>query len=236
MEMTKLIIQEKEMVFKMKDLKKLSVFLAFIFGFYLSLTLSGFYAEIPKAKLPVLTTSAGQSTDVETLNIIMEEAELPFDYCDVPSVELLAAGVGLADKESAEGFHVEVHTDLSKFPKGTPYNTVIFAIGASLKGMGASGLTVDTEESRLRSLVDYCKTNGIFIIAVHVGGESKRGAPGSDNEKMIDAIAPFADYLIVTADSNKDGRFTKISDQKKIPLTTVDYALGLVDIFKQVFQ
>jgi hypothetical protein len=220
----------------MKDLKKLSVFLALIFGFYLSFTLSGLWGETPKAKLPVLTTSAGQSTDVETLNIIMEEAGIPYDYCDVPSVELLSAGVGLAGKESAEGFHVEVHTDLSKFPKGTPYQTVIFAIGASLKGMGASGLTVDSEEGRLKSLIDLCQKTGIFIIAIHAGGESKRGAPGSDNERMIDAIAPFADYLIVTADSNKDGRFTKISEQRNIPLTTVEYALGIVDILKQVFQ
>jgi ribosomal protein L7Ae-like RNA K-turn-binding protein len=220
----------------MKELKKMAVFLAFISGLYLLSFSSGFCGDVPKAKLPVLTTSAGQSSDVETLNVIMEEAGIPYDYCDVPSAELLSAGVGLSGKESAEGFHVEVHTDLSKFPKGTPYRTVIFAIGASLKGMGASGLTVDAEEARLKSLIDLCKKNGIFIIAVHAGGESKRGAPGSDNERMIDAIAPFADYLIVTADSNKDGRFTKISDQKKIPLTTVEYGLGIVDILKQVFQ
>jgi hypothetical protein len=220
----------------MKELKKIIVCLAFISGLYLLSVSSGFCGEVPKAKLPVLTTSAGQSSDVETLNVIMEDAAIPYDYCDVPSVELLAAGVGLSGKESGEGFHVEVHTDLNKFPKGTAYKTVIFAIGASLKGMGASGLTVDTEESRLKSLVDLCKKKGIFIIAVHAGGESKRGASGSDNERMIDAIAPFADYLIVTADSNKDGRFTKISEQKKIPLTTVEYALGIVDILKQVFQ
>jgi hypothetical protein len=220
----------------MKQLIKLSVFLAFVFGLYLLFVSSGFCEEVPKAKLPVLTTSAGQSSDAETLNVIVEGAGIGYDYCDVPSTELLAAGVGLSGKESAEGFHVEVHTDLSKFPEGTPYKTVIFAIGASLKGMGASGLTVDTEEARLKSLVDFCKKNGIFIIAVHVGGESKRGAPGSDNERMIDAIAPFADYLIVTADSNKDGRFTKISDQKKIPLTQVEYALDIVDFLKKVFQ
>jgi hypothetical protein len=53
---------------------------------------------------------------------------------------------------------------------------------------------------------------------------------------MIDAIAPFADYLVVTKDSNKDGRFTKIAQAKKIPLTEIEYALGLVDIVKQVLK
>jgi len=196
------------------------------------------YEEIPKAKLPVLTTSAGQSTDVMTVNIVAEEAGIKYDYCDVPSVELMEAGVGLAGREaeSRSGFHIEVHTDLEKFPRGTPYKSIICAIGASLKGMGASGLTVDAEVKRLKEIIDYCKEKGIFIVGVHVGGTSRRGAPGSDNEKMIDAVAPYADYLVVTEDSNKDGRFTTISNNKGIPLTQIEYALGLVEILKKMFE
>jgi hypothetical protein len=190
---------------------------------------------VPKAGLPVLTTSAGQSADVESLNAVMEEAGIKYDYCDVPTVDLLASGVGLAGKQSAStGFHVEVHTDLDKFPAGTAYKTVIIAIGASLKGMGASGLTLESEEARLKKLIDFCKQKKILVIAVHLGGESKRGAPGSDNERMIDAVAPFSDYIVVTRESNKDGRFTKISKSKNIPLTEIEYVLGLVDIVKQI--
>ncbi len=191
---------------------------------------------VPKAKLPVLTTSAGQSNDVTTVNIVLEEAGLGFDYCDVPETDLVKAGVGLADKESGPGFHVEIYTDLAKFPKGTPYRTLIMAIGASLKGMGASGLTIETEEARLKRVIDTCKQNKIFLVAVHVGGTALRGAPGSDNERMIDAVAPFADCLIVTKDSNKDGRFTTIAQAKKAPLIEVDYALDLVGIMKQMFE
>jgi len=190
----------------------------------------------PKANLPVITTSAGQSPDVTTVNIILEEAGIGYDYCDVPTPEILAAGVGLGDRESAPGFHAEVHTDLNKFKKGTPYRTVIMAIGASLKGMGASGLTVEAEEARLKKVIEYCKANKIFIVAVHIGGESKRGAPGSDNERMIDTVAPYADYLIVTKDGNKDGRFSKIAKQKNIPLAEVDYALNIVELMKQIFE
>jgi hypothetical protein len=192
--------------------------------------------QVPKAGLPVLTTSAGQSADVETLNIILDEAEIGYDYCDVPTVEMLADGVGLGGRESGPGFHIEIVTDLDTFPEGTPYKAVVFAIGASLKGMGASGLTLEAEEARLRKLIDSCKQNGIFVMAVHVGGDTRRGAPGSDNERMIDAVAPLADYIVVTKDSNKDGRFTKIAKDKNIPLTEIDYALGLVEIAKKVFQ
>lgn len=220
----------------MKKILNLCFFLVIVLGIFIFVSISAAeQAKVPKAQLPVLTTSAGQSADVTTLNIVLDEAGIKYDYCDVPSIEMIEAGVGLAGKESSEGFHVEVNSDLSKFPKGTAYKTIIIAIGASLKGMGASGLTVDTEEARLKKIVDTCKKKKIFIIAVHVGGESKRGPAGSDNERMIDAIAPFADYLIVTKDSNKDGRFTKIAEKGKIPLTQIDYALGLVDIMKEVF-
>jgi hypothetical protein len=197
------------------------------------LCLSG--QTVPKAGLPVLTTSAGQSSDVTTVNIILEEAGIGYDYCDVPTPEILGDGVGLGDRESGAGFHAEVHTDLDKFKKGSPYKTIIMAIGASLKGMGASGLTVEAEEARLKKVIDYCRSNKVFIIAVHLGGESKRGAPQSDNERMIDTVAPYADYLIITKDGNKDGRFSKIASEKNIPLSEVDYALDVVNLIKQVF-
>lgn len=226
------------MAFQMNILRRFGLLTTLVCGLLLGLSVSGLTeTDIPKASLPVLTTSAGQSPDVTTINIVAEEAGIKYDYCDVPTVKLLKAGVGLAGEESKEtGFHVEIYTDLEKFPEGTPYKTVIFAIGASLKGMGASGLTVDKEVKRLKEIIDYCKEKKIFIIGVHVGGQSKRGAPGSDNEKMIDAVAPFTDYLIVTGDSNKDGRFDKIAKEKEIPLTQIKYALDLVDILKQVFQ
>jgi len=190
----------------------------------------------PKAGLPVLTTSAGQSADVTTINIVLEEAGIGYDYCDVPTVEMVADGVGLGGRESGPGFHVETTTDLGKYPAGTPYKAMIFAIGASLKGMGASGLTLDGEEARLKKVIEYCKQKRIFVMAVHIGGESKRGPAGSDNERMIDAVAPLADYIVVTKDSNKDGRFTKLAEAKKIPLTEIEYALGLVDVVKKVLQ
>lgn len=195
----------------------------------------GAQSAAPKAQLPVLTTSAGQSNDVNTVNAVLEEAEIKYDYCDVPTVEMLEAGVGLGDKPSGEGFHVESTTDTAKFPKGTPFKTIIIAIGSSLKGMGASGLTVDTEEARVKKIIDACKKKKIFIIAVHPGGAAARGPAGSDNERMIDAVAPLADAIVITKDSNKDGRFTKIAEKTKASLTQVDYALGMVEVLKKVF-
>ena len=215
---------------KMINLLLISLILLFVTG-----QVSAMQDEIPILDLPILTTSAGKSPDVLNLNIVADEAGVKYDYCDVPNVELISKGVGLGDAESGEGFHVEVYTDTDKYPKGTPYKTVMFAIGASLKGMGASGLTVADEVSRLTQLINYCKQNAITIVAVHVGGVSKRGAPGSDNEKMIDAVAPSADYIIFTTDSNKDGRFTEIAEKNNVPITEIEYAIELVEVFQAMF-
>jgi hypothetical protein len=221
----------------MKYLSKLIVLAVLVYGIVCVLPAPGMaQTQELKAELPVFTTSAGQSPDVNTLNIIMEEAGVKFDYCDVPTVEMVKAGVALGGKTSGEGFHVEIYTDTAKYAKGTPYKTIMFAIGASLKGMGASGLTIEDEIERVKAVIDYCKANKIFIIAAHLGGVSKRGASGGDNERMIDAVAPFADHLIAVADSNKDGRFSKIAEQKKIPYTEIKYALGLVEIVKKAFE
>lgn len=138
---------------------KIKAILYLMVGMFVFLCQTGSSQAPPKAQLPVLTTSAGQSNDVNTVNAVMEEAGIKYDYCDVPSIDMIQAGVGLGGKQSGEGFHVEVYTDTAKYPKGTPYKTVIIAIGASLKGMGASGLTVDAEEARLKKLVDYFKKN-----------------------------------------------------------------------------
>jgi len=216
--------------------KRISIVLATVAVLGLGWLAAGQAPSVPKVGLPILTTSAGQSTDVTTLNIVLDEAGVPYDYCDVPTPEMVADGLGLGGRESGPGFHVESTNDQAKFPAKTPYKAVIFAIGASLKGMGASGLTLDSEEARLKKVIDFCKSKKIFVMAVHIGGESKRGPAGSDNERMIDAVAPYADYIVVTKDSNKDGRFTKIAQAKKIPITEIDYALGLVDIVKQAFQ
>jgi len=202
----------------------------------LSLAVSVMAQDAPKASLPVLTTSAGQSADINTLNVILDQAGVGYDYCDVPTVEMMQDGVGLGGRESGEGFHVEIYTDTDTYAEGSSYKTIIFAIGASLKGMGASGLTIDDELNRLKGLIAFAKKNKMFIVAVHAGGESKRGPSGSDNEKVIDAVAPFADYIIAVTDSNKDGRFTKIVKEKNISYSEVQYALGIVDLMKKLFQ
>jgi hypothetical protein len=214
---------------------KLTLLVAVLVGLLVTVPALADDATIPVLSYPVITTTAGQSADIITLNILVEEAGIKYDYCDVPTAEMLATGVGLGAAASAPGFHVETYTDNEQYPIGTPFKTLLVVIGASLKGMGASGLTIEDEISRTEEVLTYCKENGIFVVAIHIGGFSARGADDGDNEVMINAVAPFADYIIVTAEGNEDGRFTKIAEERGIPITEIDYALAVIDVLAQAF-
>ncbi|HOS51164.1 MAG TPA: DUF6305 family protein, partial [Bacillota bacterium] len=104
-------------------------------------------------------------------------------------------------------------------------------------GLGASGITIDEEVARLNKVVAEAKKLKIKIVALLVNGKDNRGLAGSANEQSIDAIAPFADYLIIRKDGDSDGKFKKIADKNKVPLTYFDTSiLDLPGLFASMFS
>lgn len=108
------------------------------------------------------------------------------------------------------------------------YKTIIFAISSSAKGLGASGITIEDEIVRLNKVVAEAKKLKIKIVALLLNGKDNRGLPGSANEQSIDAIAPFADYMIIRKDGDTDGKFKKLAEKNKVPLTYFEQ--GVMDI------
>ena len=53
---------------------------------------------------------------------------------------------------------------------GTPYSSVIITMGASLKGMGAAGISIDDELARTSKLIEEARRQGIIIIGAHIEG------------------------------------------------------------------
>lgn len=111
--------------------------------------------------------------------------------------------------------------------------TLIVVLGASGKGLGAAGVDIDTEIAWGKKLFAHAKELKIPIIAMQIEGEVRRG-PMSD--RIINALAPQSDYLIVKESANKDGLFTKISTKNKLPITFVKITLDVVPIFQKIFK
>ncbi|MBE3098002.1 MAG: hypothetical protein IMZ44_12860, partial [Planctomycetes bacterium] len=51
----------------------------------------------------------------------------------------------------------------------------------------------------------------------------------------IDAIAPFAQALVVKKDGNEDGRFDVIAKKTGAPLTLIDDAMDFGDVVKMMY-
>lgn len=201
----------------------LFLFLLFFVLTGVSLSLPAGQPEIPKVNLPVLITSCGQSTGPVMLKVIFMRLKLEIKPKDYEVKELAAAEDLKAMADS-----------------GTPYRSLIITMGASLKGMGAAGISIDDELARTSKLIEEARRQGIIIIGAHIEGIKRRaqGAAVGDNtdELSIDAVAPNSDLLIIKKEGNADGRFTIIANEKNIPMIEVEKTLDLIAEFKKLFK
>jgi hypothetical protein len=152
----------------------------------------GFNLKAPIAAKPAFLTSVGQSADVEMVKVLLDRAGVPY------KADAKVAAAALA-------------------PSGA--KSLVLAIGGSSKGLGAAGISPDAELARAKAVIAEAKKDGMKIIGLHVGGEARRGEL---SDKFVQAAVPMCDYVIVVAEGNKDGLFTKLCAASKIPMDTVD--------------
>lgn len=171
-----------------------------------------------KAETPALITSCGQSPGPTTIKVVMQRLKLAYD------IDPLATPATLQAKAQA----------------GTPYKSLIIVMGASLKGMGAAGISIDDELIRAAGLIAEARKLGIKVIGAHVEGLKRRaqGASAGDttDEQSIDAVAPNSNLLLVYKEGNVDGRFTTISKSKKIPLIEFEKMMDLVPALEKLYS
>lgn len=96
--------------------------------------------------------------------------------------------------------------------------TLVIAFGASVKGFGAAGVTAETELARTREILAAARQKKIRVIGMHVGGAERRTGL---SKEIVELVAPASEWLIVWDDGNADGYFTRLSTEKKIPLTLI---------------
>jgi len=97
--------------------------------------------------------------------------------------------------------------------------TLILVVGGSSKGLGAAGISAEDELRRSQALVSQARTLGMKIITVHVGGEARRG---SLSDGFIRFAVPAADFVIAVSEGDKDGLFTSLTNEARIPYNKVD--------------
>jgi len=199
-------------------MKKISVVIALAFSLTLSIAAGSRQASSqPAAREPVLLTSCGQSPGPAIIKVVLQRINVPFELLP------LASAADLQKSKEA----------------GKPYGSLIVVMGASLKGMGAAGISIDDEIRRINQLIQEARKQGITVIGAHIEGLKRRaqGAAAGDttDEQSIDAVAPNSDLLLINKEGNADGRFTIIAQAKKIPLIEVEKNMDLVSELSKIY-
>jgi len=163
-----------------------------------------------KGQQPLLITNAGQGPGAKMSRLLVQRTGVvkEFDYTAEPQP-----------------------ADL----KTKPYKTLMVVLGSTAKGLGASGITIDQEIDRLNAMIAEAKKLKLQIVCVLLEGKTRRGKPGGADERCIDAIAPFANYLVVKKDGNEDGRFDAIAKKSGAPLTFIDDAVDFSEVVKAMY-
>jgi hypothetical protein len=167
----------------------------------------------PKAQTPVLVTSCGQSPGPLKLTVFLKKLGIEHDY-----------KADATDKDLA----------------AKKYRTLIIVTGASLKGMGAAGVSMKDELARTAAIIDAAKKGGVLLVGAHIEGMARRsqGAEAGDNsdEQSIDAVCPRSQALLIRKDGDEDGRFTAIAKKQNIPMITFEKNLEIEGVLKTLFS
>jgi len=169
------------------------------------------------AELPVLLTSCGQSPGPARVRFFLTRLEMEHEFLEQATAQ------DLIDRAEA----------------GSPFKSIIIVTGASLKGMGAAGVSIQEELDRTAALIAEAKRQGITIVGAHVEGMARRAqgaAPGDNSDELsIDAVCPLSDLMIVRQDGNEDRRFSIIAENQNIPLILFEKNMELGDVLTSVF-
>ena len=154
----------------------------------------------------VLLTSVGQSADGATMETLLKKSGVEYT-ANFTATDADLDGIGV----------------------------LIVATGASTKGLGNAGISIEDETSRSEALLKACDEKGITVIMCHIGGSARRGGT---SDQFIQLVMEHSAYMIVVADGNTyDGSFS-ISDYCKdnsVPLTLVKSMSNVLTPLGEIF-
>jgi len=154
---------------------------------------------------PVIVTSIGQSLDAFSVQLAVKRAGVEPEYDN----HLAADQVAKSDAK-----------------------TIFLAVGASVKGFGEAGISIDQEVARTSKILDTAKMKGMKIVMVHLGGKDRRD---DLSDQLIKVVAPRSDVIIVVPGSDDDNLIKGIADKAGIPYRVTKSAVTLAEDVKTAF-
>ncbi|MBO4424266.1 MAG: hypothetical protein J5768_02010 [Spirochaetales bacterium] len=155
-------------------------------------------------KQPVFVTSFGQSTDAAMLDTVMKRIGVDYVYNATATADTI---------------------------KG--YKTIIIAVGASTKGLGAAGISEADETARAKAIMEYINANDVEVICCHIGGSARRGTL---SDLYSDMVMEKASLIVLKEDANFDYKFTKYAEEHNKPISLIYATKDALTVFTEIFQ
>ena len=153
---------------------------------------------------PVFVTSFGQSTDAAMLDTVMKRIGVDYVYNATATADAI---------------------------KG--YKTIVIAVGASTKGLGAAGISEAEETARAKEIMQVISETGAEVICCHIGGSARRGTLSDEYSDMVMAKAS---YIVLKEDANFDYKFTKYAEEHNLPISLIYATKDALTVFTDVFS
>lgn len=153
---------------------------------------------------PVFVTSFGQSTDAAMLDTVMKRIGVDYVYNATATAEAVSG-----------------------------YKTVVIAVGASTKGLGAAGISEAEETERAKAIMQAIAESGAQVICCHIGGSARRGTL---SDIFADMVMEKASYIVLKEDANFDYKFTKYAEEHNLPISLIYATKDALTVFTDVFS
>lgn len=153
---------------------------------------------------PILVTSFGQSTDAAMIDTVMKKLGVNYNYNATANASSIST-----------------------------YKTIVIAVGASTKGLGAAGISEDQETSRAKEFMEAAKKSGAKIICVHIGGSSRRGKL---SDTLTDLVLPASSYIVLKEDANFDYKFTNYAEKNNVPISLIFANKDSLTVFENLLK
>ena len=153
---------------------------------------------------PILVTSFGQSTDAAMIDTVMKKIGANYSYNPTADASAVAN-----------------------------CKTIVIAVGASTKGLGAAGISEADETARAESIMSAVKANGTKVICVHIGGSQRRGTL---SDVFADMVLPVSSYIVLKEDANFDYKFTTYAEKNNLPISLIYATKDTVTVFTDLLK
>ena len=154
--------------------------------------------------LALRVTSFGQSTDAAMLDTVMKRIGVQYAYNATATADAV---------------------------KG--YKTVVIAVGASTKGLGAAGISEAEETERAKAIMQVIEETGAEVICCHIGGSARRGTL---SDLFADMVMAKASWIVLKEDANFDYKFTKFAEEHNVPISLIYATKDALTVFTEVFS